>query len=41
MQQILEAIEQDERETQERVNQLKAEERKKKNERNRQQDKDW
>lgn len=41
IQQILEAIEQDERETQDRVNQLKADERKKQSERNRQQDKDW
>lgn len=41
IQQILEAIEQDERETQARVNQAKAEERKRQNERNRRQDKDW
>lgn len=41
IQQILEAIEQDERETQERVNQAKADERKRKSDRNRQQDKDW
>lgn len=41
IQQILNAIEQDERETQQRVNQAKADERKQKSERNRRQDKDW
>lgn len=41
IQQILEAIEQEERETQERVNQMKADERKQKMDRNRRQDKDW
>ena len=41
IQQILEAIEQDERETQQRVNDLKADERKRQMDRNRRQDKDW
>lgn len=41
IQQILEAIEQDERETQERVNQVKADARKQQNAKNRRQDKDW
>lgn len=41
IEQILKAIEQDERETQKRVNQMKAEERKNKNEDNRRQNKDW
>lgn len=41
IQQILEAIEQDERETQERVNQVKADARKQQSDRNRRQDKDW
>lgn len=41
IQQILEAIEQDEKETQERVNQAKADARKRQSDRNRRQDKDW
>lgn len=41
MQQILDAIEQDEKETQEKVNQIKADERKDKNARNKELDKDW
>lgn len=41
IQQILEAIEQDEKETQERVNKIKADSRKDKNRQNREQDKDW
>ena len=41
MQQMLQAIEQDEKNTQERVNQAKAQERKQKNENNRKQNKDW
>lgn len=41
IQQILQAIEQDEKQTQERVKQGKAEERKKQNENNRRQNKDW
>lgn len=41
IQQILQALEQDEKDTQERVKQAKAQERKKKNENNRKQDKDW
>lgn len=41
IQQILDAIEQDERDTQNKVNQIKANERKKQSERNRLQDKDW
>ena len=39
--QILQAIEQDEKETQKRLNQMKAEERKKKAEENKRQNKDW
>lgn len=39
--QILQAIEQDEKETQERVKKMKANERKKQSENNRKQDKDW
>ncbi|HTN68383.1 MAG TPA: tetratricopeptide repeat protein [Dysgonamonadaceae bacterium] len=39
--QILQAIEQDEKETQKRLNEMKAEERKKQAEENRQQNKDW
>ena len=39
--QLLQALEQDERETQEKVNKIKAEERKEKAEDNRRQSKDW
>ena len=39
--QLLQAIEQDERETQEKVNKIKAEERKQKADDNRRQNKDW
>ena len=39
--QILQAIEQDEKETQERVKQMKAREQQKKNDENKKQDKDW
>lgn len=41
MEQMLQAIEQDEKETQDKVNKAKAQERKKKNENNRKQNKDW
>lgn len=41
IQQILQAIEQDEKDTQERVKQAKAQERKQKNDNNKRQDKDW
>lgn len=39
--QLLQAIEQDEKETLEKVNKMKAEERKEKAEENRRQNKDW
>ena len=39
--QILQAIEQDEKETQKRLNEMKAEERKQKADENRRQNKDW
>ena len=41
IQQLLKAIEQDEKETQEKVQQIKASDRKQKNENNRRQNKDW
>ena len=41
IQQLLKAIEQDEKETQEKVQQIKAADRKQKNENNRKQNKDW